>query len=123
VFAVDVALDLGYTERYHLGREIADAARSIDDALNDALATARGLLPRRTGLGYRTAQRRPLDLDVVDISGTIGLSRNADLTDPALPLRVAAASAKTGLPVAEATWKRLTECPTLPDPWPAAVAG
>lgn len=122
-FAVDVALDLGYTDRYHLGREIADAARSIDDALNDALATARGLLPRRTGLGYRTAQRRPLDLDVVDISGTIGLSRNADLNDPALPLRVAAASAKTGLPVAEATWKRLTECPTLPDPWPAAVAG
>lgn len=122
-FAVDVALDLGYTDRYHLGRKIADAARAIDDALNEALATARGLLPRRTGFGYRTAQRRPLDLDVVDNFGTIGLARNADLSDPALPLRVAAAAAKTGLPVAEAIWNRLTSCPSLPDPWPAAIAG
>ncbi|MBD8028853.1 [protein-PII] uridylyltransferase [Corynebacterium gallinarum] len=122
-FAVDVSLDLGFADRYHLGREIADAARAIDDALTDALATARGVLPRRTGLGFRTAQRRPLDVDVVDISGTIGLARNADLTDPALPLRVAAAAAKTGLPVAASTWKRLTDCPDLPDPWPASLAG
>lgn len=122
-FAVDVALDLGYTDRYHLGRKIADAARAIDDALNAALSTARGLLPRRTGFGYRTPQRRPLDLDVVDNSGTIGLARNANLSDPALPLRVAAAAAKTGLPVAESTWKRLTTSPELPDPWPTALAG
>lgn len=122
-FAVDVAMDLGFVDRYHLGREIADAARAIDDGLTTALATARGILPRRTGFAFRNASRRPLDLDVVDANGTIELSKKPDLNDPALPLRVAAAAATTGLPVAESTWARLNECPPLPEPWPANATG
>ncbi|AJE67746.1 [protein-PII] uridylyltransferase [Corynebacterium glutamicum] len=121
-FAVDIALDLGFVDRYHLGREIADAARAIDDALTAALATARGLLPRRGGFAFRNTVRRPLDVDVVDANGTIALSKKPDLTDPALPLRVAAAAAKTGLPVSDSTWARLAECPELPEPWPPAAS-
>lgn len=122
-FAVDVALDLDYLDRHHLGREIAEAARAIDDALNDALATARALLPRRASFPFRAHRRRPLDVDVVADAEGVALSRNADLSDPALPLRVAAAAAKTGLPVADATWRRLRSCPELPDLWPAGAAG
>lgn len=118
-FAVDVAIDLEFVDRYHLGRAIADAARDIDDALTTALATARGILPRRAGRTLKNAFRRPLDLDVVDANGVIELSKKPDLDDAALPLRVGAAAATTGLPVAEATWSRLVECPTLPEPWPA----
>lgn len=81
-FAVDVAMDLGFVDRYHLGREIADAARAIDDGLTTALATARGILPRRTGFAFRNASRRPLDLDVVDANGTIELSKNQILMIP-----------------------------------------
>lgn len=122
-FAVDVAIDLGFVDRYHLGREIADAARAIDDALTAALATARAVLPRRSGFAFRNAHRRPLDVDVVDAQGTVALSRKPDLSDPALILRVAAAAAKTGLPVADSTWERLRECSILPEPWPANAAG
>ncbi|WP_080794217.1 [protein-PII] uridylyltransferase [Corynebacterium pacaense] len=121
-FAVDVALDLGFADRYHLSQQIADAARSIDDELNRGLSTARNMLPRRSGFGLRRQERRPLDVDVVDAGGTVALSRHPDLGDPCLPLRVGAAAAKTGLAVDESTWRRLQACPELPEPWPAAAA-
>lgn len=119
-FAADVSLDLHFDDRYELSRALAEAARSIDAALNDALAAARRVLPRPRGI-LRSPVRRPLDIDVVDAGGIITLSRNPDLGDPALPLRVAAAAARTGLEISPATWRALATVPPLAPPWPKAA--
>ncbi|PRQ12544.1 [protein-PII] uridylyltransferase [Corynebacterium sp. 13CS0277] len=119
-YAADIALALDYPSRYELSRALAAAGRTIDAAVTSALAQARAML-RRTG--PRQAPRRPLDTDVVDAGDIITLSRNPRLDDPSLVLRVAAASARTGLPVAASTLAALAHCPPLPTPWPkAAVA-
>ncbi|WP_156228435.1 [protein-PII] uridylyltransferase [Corynebacterium comes] len=116
-FAEDIAAELGLTDRHELSARLADTARRIDAAVTTALATARSALGTRV-----RGQRRPLDVDVVDDHGEITLSRRPDLSDPALLLRVAAASARTGLPVAPHTWQRLRELPELPEILPAAAA-
>ncbi|EIK55934.1 [protein-PII] uridylyltransferase [Corynebacterium diphtheriae] len=119
-FAVDVALDLGCEDRYDLSRSLAKAARTIDDATNTALSTARNLLPRRSSV--RKAVRRPVDIDVVEVDGTLALSRTPNLEDPSLVLRVAAASARTGMTISESTWKQLETVPSMPPTWPSAAA-
>lgn len=123
-FATDVAADLGYRDRYELTTALADSARTIDDAVNRALATARGVVTRGArgrrgvaGLGLR----RPLDVDVVDTGGRITLSRRPNLADPGLLLRVSSAAARTGLPVAATTWRQLAQLPELPEPWPKVM--
>lgn len=58
-FAVDVALDLGFEDRYELSRALAQASKKIDDALTESLNLARNMLPRRTGI--RRTVRRPID--------------------------------------------------------------
>ena len=121
-FAADISGRLGFRDRYQLATALADAARTIDDALVAGLATARGVLARRFSGPRQSVPRRPLDLDVVDAGGVITLSREPDLSDPALLLRVGAAAARTGLPVAEHTWSRLQELPDLPRVLPAAAA-
>ncbi|MDO4631377.1 MAG: [protein-PII] uridylyltransferase [Corynebacterium sp.] len=118
-FAADIALDLGFADRYELSRTIAEAARTIDNALTNGLTTARNLLQPRTRRWGRTRiPRRPLDVDVVDVGGEISLSRKPNLEDPALVLRVAAASARTGLPIHDAVWSRLKALPPMGDHWP-----
>ncbi|MCQ9351650.1 [protein-PII] uridylyltransferase [Corynebacterium sp. 153RC1] len=119
-FAVDVAIDLGFKDRYELSRALAQAARTVDQALNQALETARGVLPKRTFL--RAKVRRPVDVDVVESQGQLELARNPNLEDPGLLLRVAAASARTGLPISAPTWARLSQLPPLSAPWPEVVA-
>lgn len=116
-FAEDIAAELGLGDRHELSARLADAARRIDAAVTAALATARAALGSRV-----RGQRRPLDVDVVDDGGEITLSRRPDLTDPALLLRVAAAAARTGLPVADHTWQRLHQLPALPEILTAAAA-
>jgi [protein-PII] uridylyltransferase len=55
----------------------------------------------------------------VEFAGETVLARDADLTDPSLPLRAAAAAAHAGLPLAPATVDRLARSFTeLPVPWP-----
>jgi [protein-PII] uridylyltransferase len=119
-FAVDVADDLGFTDRYELSRAIAAAAAKVDDAVTQALTIARNQMPRHTGL--RRAARRPIDVDVVEVGGELVLSKNPDMTDPGLLLRVSAASARHGLPVTSATWKRLKELPPLPERFTRTIA-
>ena len=69
--------------------------------------------------GGGKAQRRPLADGVVEQDGEAVLARAADpATDPALPLRAAAAAAQAGLPLAPRTLARLADCPPLPVPWP-----
>ncbi|SFN07931.1 [protein-PII] uridylyltransferase [Actinomadura madurae] len=65
-------------------------------------------------------ERRPVGDGAVEYEGEVVLARNADLNDPALVLRLAAAAAQAGLPPAPATVARLAERAVLPrDPWPA----
>ncbi|MFI5504076.1 [protein-PII] uridylyltransferase [Corynebacterium kutscheri] len=118
-FAADIALDLGYHDRYALAQALVTAARTIDQELTQALSIARNVLPRRES---RLRQiRRPIDVDVVEVNGKISLSKKPDLTDPMLFLRVGAASARTGLPIDEAIWHRLERLPELPEILPAAA--
>lgn len=119
-FAADVAADLGYHDRYELFAALADAARTIDDALTRALGIARGVVTRRFGTrrgGAGANGRRPLDVDVVESGGRIRLSRQPDLSDPGLLLRVSSAAARTGLPVADAAWRQLKQLPAPPAVW------
>ncbi|MCS4490885.1 [protein-PII] uridylyltransferase [Corynebacterium sp. ES2715-CONJ3] len=108
-FAVDVAEDLGYSDRYALSRDLAHAAHRIDGALTTALASTRHLLRRNSPA--RSAQRRPLDIDVVEENGEITLARQPNLGDPGLVLRVAAAGARTGMPIRRSVWRQLITVP------------
>ncbi|WP_067461558.1 [protein-PII] uridylyltransferase [Actinomadura macra] len=79
-----------------------------------------GQRTRRPGGRAREVERRPLGDGAVEHDGEVVLARGADLADPALILRVAAAAAQAGLPLAPATVARLAERAALPPvPWPA----
>lgn len=118
-FAVDVALELGFQDRYALLAALGEASRTIDRELTACLETARNLLARKGG---STVSRRPLDLGVVEAGEEVALAKNRDLTDPGLVLRVAAAAARHGLPVKAGVWETLRAVPPLPDPWPPGAA-
>jgi [protein-PII] uridylyltransferase len=111
-------LDLaGGTE---LARRLCDAARTVAHAGEDAWRAVDRW--RTAPRGYRTPVRRPLARDVVAQDGEAVLARTAvsPRPDPSLSLRVAAAAARSGLPIARATLEWLAAfCPPLPRPWPA----
>ena len=113
-FAAEIAEDLDFKDRYELSAALAEAANTISTAVERGLSTARGLVSRRSL--HRV--RKPLDVDVVDEGGYITLVRHANLDDPGLTLRVAAAAARTGNPVKSGVWQQLTSVPPLPSRWP-----
>ncbi len=116
---VSAALDIG--DRFDLARELSDAGRTIAYHAETGLRTAQNALPRRgVSALMRRPKRRPLDEGVVEFAGEIVLARDTQPeTDPGLVLRVAAASADTGLPISAATLNRLASTvPDLPTPWP-----
>jgi [protein-PII] uridylyltransferase len=125
----EVARALGLLDGDVLLRMLAGAARTIAYAVDHAFRQA-DRLPGRPGAGNwqgrrlrrRQAERRPLADGVVEQDGEVVLARAADPAgDPPLVLRAAAAAAQAGLPLAPRTLDRLTECPPLPVPWPAAA--
>ena len=76
----------------------------------------------RRGVPPVSALRRPLAEGLVEQDGDVVLARSADpASDPALPLRAAAAAAQAGLTLAPRTLARLADCPPLPVPWPAGA--
>lgn len=113
------ALRIG--DRFDLARTLSDAARTVGYSVDVGLRTAGNALPRR-GLARlrRMPVRRPLDEGVVEHAGEVVLARDArPQKDPGLILRVAAASAQTGLPMSATTLNRLSEdAPELREPWP-----
>jgi [protein-PII] uridylyltransferase len=116
----EVARALGLLDGDVLLRMLAGAARTVAYAVDHAFRQADRLKGRR--LRRRQAERRPLADGVVEQDGEVVLARAADPGgDPALVLRAAAAAAQAGLPLAPRTLDRLTECPPLPVPWPAAA--
>ncbi|MFF2086305.1 [protein-PII] uridylyltransferase [Nocardia sp. NPDC058176] len=116
---IGAALRIG--DRFDLARTLSDSARTVSYSTEVGLRTAANALPRR-GLARlrRMPVRRPLDEGVVEHSGEVVLARDArPQRDPGLILRVAAASAQTGLPMSATTLNRLSEdAPELREPWP-----
>ncbi|WP_174555681.1 [protein-PII] uridylyltransferase [Nocardia flavorosea] len=116
---IGAALRIG--DRFDLARTLSDAARTVGYSVDVGLRTAGNALPRR-GLARlrRMPVRRPLDEGVVEHAGEVVLARDArPQRDPGLILRVAAASAQSGLPMSATTLNRLAEdAPELREPWP-----
>ena len=121
-FADDISAALHFGDRFDLSRKVSSAARTIAYHAETGLRTAQNALPRRglTAL-VRRPKRRPLDEGVIEMAGEIGLARDAHPdADPGLLLRVAAASANTGVPIGAVTLSRLAACdPELATPWPS----
>src|SRR3954468_9585051 len=101
-----VATLLGLDDGDALLRRVAGDARTIAHALDDAWRAAdRVRHGRRRGGAGGPAARRPVARDVVEQDGELVLARAAigPVPDSSLSLRVAAAAAFTGLPIARAT--------------------
>ncbi|MFZ2172756.1 MAG: [protein-PII] uridylyltransferase, partial [Rhodococcus sp. (in: high G+C Gram-positive bacteria)] len=116
---IGAALRIG--DRFDLARMLSDAARTISYSVDVGVRTAANALPRR-GLARlrRPPVRRPLDEGVVEHAGEVVLARDARPSkDPGLVMRVAAASATTGMPMSASTLNRLADhAPELREPWP-----
>ena len=119
-----VAAALGLDDADALMAAVSAAGRTVAYASDTTWRRARPPRPpRRRLLGRKVPSRRPLADDVVEQDGEVVLARDArPEVDPVLPLRVAQAAARAGLPVSPATLEVLaTRCPPLPEPWPAAA--
>ena len=107
-FADEFGAALHIGDRFDLARVLSDAARTISYYVDAGLRTAANALPRRGFAAFRRPVRRPLDEGVIEFGGEVILARDArPERDPGLILRVAAASATTGLPMAASTLSRL----------------
>ncbi|RFU39857.1 [protein-PII] uridylyltransferase [Actinomadura logoneensis] len=117
-----VAAALGLLDADVLLRAVAEAARMITHADDQLWRRVDRFVRRRTGPTGRRGSRRPVGDGAVEQDGEVVLARNADLDDPALVLRVAAAAAQNGLPLAPATVDTLAGKAALPGaPWPPAA--
>lgn len=120
-FADEISAALHFGDRFDLARMLSAAGRTIAYHAETGLRTAENALPRRgiTAL-VRRPKRRPLDEGVVEYAGEIVLARDArPESDTGLVLRVAAASADTGLPIGAGTLTHLAaSAPEMPTPWP-----
>ena len=119
-FADEIGAALRVGDRFDLARILSDAARTISYYVDAGLRTAANALPRRGLSALRRPARRPLDEGVIEFSGEVILARDArPERDSGLILRVAAASATTGLPISISTLSRLADsAPELRTPWP-----
>lgn len=119
-YADEIGAALGIGDRFDLARMLSDAARTVSYYVDSAVRTAANALPRRGLSALRRPVRRPLDEGVVEYAGEVILARDArPHRDPGLTLRVAAASAATGIPIASSTLARLADtAPELRTPWP-----
>ncbi len=119
-YADEIGAALRIGDRFDLARMLSDAARTISYYVDAGVRTAANALPRRGFAALRRPVRRPLDEGVIEFNGEVILARDArPERDPGLILRVAAASATTGLPMAASTLSRLSEAaPELRTPWP-----
>jgi [protein-PII] uridylyltransferase len=119
-YADEIGAALRIGDRFDLARMLSDAARTISYHVDAGLRTAANALPRRGFAALRRPVRRPLAEGVVEYGGEVVLARDArPERDPGLILRVAAASATTGLPLSASTLRRLADsAPELRTPWP-----
>ncbi|MET7641698.1 [protein-PII] uridylyltransferase [Streptomyces sp. NPDC005438] len=130
-----VASFLGLLDADTLLRQVYEAARTVAYAsdvtwrevhrvLRDRAAPRRRLGRSRVltrGGVSAPSERMPLAEGVVEYDGEVALARTArPERDPVLPLRAAAAAARSGLPLALPSVRRMSEATvTLPEPWPS----
>ena len=119
-YADEVGAALRIGDRFDLARMLSDSARTISYYVEAGLRTAANALPKRGLSALRRPVRRPMDEGVVEQAGEVVLARDArPQRDPGLTLRVAAASASTGIPISASTLGRLADtAPELRAPWP-----
>jgi [protein-PII] uridylyltransferase len=121
----EIAAVLGIGDRFTLARALSGAGRTVAYALDVALRAIQPSRQARKVLGVlrRAPQRTPLSEGVVLDGDEVTLARDVDpKKDPALLLRVAAAAARTGRPIAPAALARLGESAPEPRaPWSADV--
>lgn len=115
-----VAGELGFGDRFALARKLSGAGRAVGYAVDVALRSTVDVAGR---FGRRPV-RTPLDDGVVLHGAEVALARDAvPAKDPALLLRVAAAAARTGMPIAHGTLRTLADsAPELRAPWPVEAA-
>jgi [protein-PII] uridylyltransferase len=117
----EIAAVLGMGDRFALARALSGAGRAVSYALDVALRAIQPARQARKMLGVlrRQQQRRPLSEGVVLNGDEVTLARDVDPSrDPALLLRVAAAAARTGRPIAPGALTRLGESAPEPRaPW------
>ncbi|WP_307844066.1 [protein-PII] uridylyltransferase [Actinospica acidithermotolerans] len=125
----ELAAALEFESADELMRSVSDAARTIDYACDvawrrvDQALAARNRSSGISGLlrrgGSSAPPREPLADGVVKAEGEAALALAADLNDPVLPLRIASAAARAGLPISPASLERLAaSTAVLPEPWP-----
>ncbi len=116
--AETVAGELGFGDRFTLARKLSGVGRTIAYAVDVALRST--VEPPKARFGRRPV-RTPLDEGVVLHGNEVALARDAvPAKDPALLLRVAAASARIRKPISHGTLRALAEtAPELRAPWPA----
>lgn len=116
-----VAAALGLPDPDALMTAVYAAARTIGYELDAMWRRVEGAVrPARRWGRSRGPERRPIGDGVVEQGGEVVLARDADPGgDPVLVLRVAAAAAAEGLPVAPHALDRLAaEVGPMPEPWP-----
>jgi [protein-PII] uridylyltransferase len=112
----EVASRLGRESADELARDISRAARTLAWALDDTLRRA------RAAPGARAASDRLVDDDIVLRDGEVVVPATSGCAENGLVVRVAAAAASLGVPVAESTLRRLAaDAPPLSAPWPDAT--
>ncbi|MBB4910622.1 [protein-PII] uridylyltransferase [Actinophytocola algeriensis] len=121
----EIAAVLGIGDRFALARALSGAGRAVAYALDVAFRAMQPARNARRVLGVlrRQPQRRPLSEGVVLHGDEVTLARDVDPgKDPGLLLRVAAAAARTGRPIAPGALARLGESAPEPRaPWPEEV--
>lgn len=100
-------------------RKVSAIGRLVGQAIDLTWHRVHRALSAPTG-ARRAPQRRPLADGVVEHDGEAALARAADVRDPVLPLRLAAAAAQAGIPLAPAALAKLAQSAAgLPARWPA----
>lgn len=119
----EVAKRLGYADSDALLRDVSAAGRTIRHVVGVAARqVGRAVSARdrhRSGRAGSPARWQPLGPGVVERDGEVGFGPRGSGTDETLAgLRVAAAAARAGLPLAPAAVQSLARAPVPAVPWP-----
>lgn len=126
----EVAEVCGWADADEYLAHIAEASRTVSYALDTTIRRAKTELAAPHGRaktlvirGKRSAPRlRTIAEGIVEHNNELVLSADSRTrNDPVLPLRIAATSVRTGIPVSPSALPTLAKCPPLPVPWPSTA--